>query len=504
MAQPAGAAQQVSLMPRAGAPARTATVWGVGFARRTPVRIRIGAVVERVRTGPRGRFAAAVRLPGRARPLIVSAAGVRRVVPRFLVRSVTLQASVTVGPRARRVALYPYVAPAGSVRAVRGFRWPRRVRVTARVRGKVVKSVRAGRRGRFAMQLPSPAAGGHARVVVRAGTRRLAVRLFGVAAASAPAPAAPAPAQPAPAPPDQTSPPAQQPAPQPTPTPTPTPPPAPAPPAAAPVDIAAAGDIACAPGAAVTATTCHQSQTSDLMVGAGLGAVLALGDIQYEAGERANFDASYGPTWGRLNDIVRPAVGNRDYGLGNADGYFDYFGSRAAGPGGYYSFDLGGWHLIALNSNCGFVSCAADSPQETWLRQDLAAHSGTPCQLAFWHHPLFLSGTTGRATNMTQIWQDLDAAGVDVVLNGHVHNYERFAPQNASGAADSGAPREFIVGTGGDSHGGPQTPVADNSEVRNSDTFGVLRMTLRATGYDWRFVPEAGRTFSDSGSQDCR
>jgi hypothetical protein len=241
------------------------------------------------------------------------------------------------------------------------------------------------------------------------------------------------------------------------------------------------------------------------MVGAGLDAVLALGDIQYENGERANFDGSYDPTWGRLNDIVHPAVGNRDYGLGNADGYFDYFGSRAgSAPGGYYSFDVGAWHLIALNSNCSIVSCAAGSAQESWLRDDLAAHSDTKCQLAYWHHPLFLSGTTARVTAMTQIWQDLQGAGVDVVLNGHVHDYERFAPQNSAGNDDPEGPREFIVGTGGDSHAGPQTPVAANSEVRNRDTFGVLRLTLHATSYDWRFVPEAGRSFTDSGSQDCR
>jgi len=240
------------------------------------------------------------------------------------------------------------------------------------------------------------------------------------------------------------------------------------------------------------------------MVGAGLDAVLALGDIQYENGERAGFDASYGPTWGRLDDIVHPVVGNRDYGLGNADGYFDYFGSRAGGaPGGYYSFDLGGWHLIALNSNCTFVACGAGSAQEAWLRADLAAHSGTKCQLAYWHHPLFASGGA-LATPMRQIWQDLDDAHVDVVLNGHIHVYERFGQQNASGGADPDGPREFIVGTGGRSHGGAQSAVAANSEARNNDTFGVLRMTLRATGYDWRFVPEAGRSFTDSGSGDCR
>jgi acid phosphatase type 7 len=204
-----------------------------------------------------------------------------------------------------------------------------------------------------------------------------------------------------------------------------------------------------------------------------------------------------------VNAIAHPVPGNREYGSGSAAGYFAYFGARAGpSPGGFYSYDVGRWHLIALNSNCGFVPCGAGSAQEAWLRSDLAAHPGA-CQLAYWHAPLFNSGTVGRATSMTQIWQDLQAAGVEVVLNGHDHHYERFAPQDASGAPDPTGPREFIVGTGGASHAAVPAFAARNSEVRNYDTYGVLRLTLREGGYDWRFAPEAGRSFTDAGSESC-
>jgi hypothetical protein len=271
--------------------------------------------------------------------------------------------------------------------------------------------------------------------------------------------------------------------------------------------IAAAGDIAC-PSSTVSSSSCHQKATSDLLTGA--DSVLTLGDNQYDSGALSAYNAYFDPTWGRFKAAMHPSVGNHEYGTSGAAGYFDYFNGSGATDGmagprgkGYYSYNIGSWHFIALNSNCGNVSCSSGSAQETWLRSDLAAHANQ-CTLAYWHHPRFSSGTThGSSTATAAFWTDLYNANADVVLSGHEHNYERFGPQNPSGAADATRGiREFVVGTGGRSHYGFGTGIP-NGEVRNSDTYGVLRLTLHAASYDWQFVPEAGRTFSDSGSTAC-
>ncbi len=279
------------------------------------------------------------------------------------------------------------------------------------------------------------------------------------------------------------------------------------------VTVMAAGDIACAPGAKKTATACRQRQTSDLLLAAPLDAVLALGDLQYDCGAYSGFLESYDPTWGRMKSITHPAPGNHEYGTGGADcdpagqaaGYFGYFGTAAGEPGkGYYSFDLGAWHVIALNSNCSNAGgCQAGSPQEVWLRADLAAHPAA-CTLAFWHHPRFSSGVHGEMASMSAFWRALYDYGADVVLNGHDHDYERFAPQTPDGAADpTRGIREFVVGTGGKGFRQFPSGPAPNSETRQADTFGVLKLILRPTGYDWQFVPEAGRTFTDVGVASC-
>ena len=285
-------------------------------------------------------------------------------------------------------------------------------------------------------------------------------------------------------------------------------------PATAPADpvVATAGDIACDPasaafnGGAGTMTQCRQRATSDLLAAIAPDAVLTLGDNQYTRGSYEQFMGSYDPTWGRLKGITFPAVGNHEYDTAGAAGYFDYFGTAAGDPAkGYYSADIGAWHVIALNSNCEIVACAAGSEQEQWLRADLAAHP-TACTLAYWHHPRFSSGPHGDesdAAAVTPLWEALDQAGADVVLNAHDHDYERFAPQTAAGALDRAAGlRQFVVGTGGRSHYAVATPIA-NSEVADSTTFGVLVLTLRPTGYVWRFVAEPGAPFTDSGSEDC-
>lgn len=278
--------------------------------------------------------------------------------------------------------------------------------------------------------------------------------------------------------------------------------------ATAPV-IAAAGDIACAPtdpdfnGGNGTATRCHMGATADLMVGAGLAAVLPLGDEQYKSGTLAEFRGSYDASWGRLNGIARPVAGNHEYVTAGAAGYYSYFGSASGDPGkGYYSYDVGSWHLVALNSNCSKVGgCGAGSPQESWLRADLAAHPAA-CTLAYWHAPRFSSAQASNVAATAALWRALYAARAEVVLNGHKHVYERFAPQTPAGAANSSRGiREFVVGTGGEELD-DFTSVKPNSEAR-SRTFGVLQLTLRQGGYSWQFVPEAGASFTDSGSAVC-
>jgi hypothetical protein len=287
-------------------------------------------------------------------------------------------------------------------------------------------------------------------------------------------------------------------------------PPVPGPSGTDPV-IAAAGDIACDPGAGNfkgglgDGNSCAQKATSDLLVGTGLSAVLPLGDIQYEDGAYSKFLASYDPTWGRVKSITRPAVGNHEYLTKNAAGYFQYFGAAAGDPTkGYYSYDVGTWHLIALNSNCPFAGgCGAGSPQEQWLRQDLASHRNL-CTLAYWHHPRFSSGQHGNRPDYDALWRALYAGGADVVLNGHDHDYERFAPQNPDQAADPAyGIRAFVVGSGGRNHY-RFIQTQPNSEVRDMTTYGVLRLTLHPAAYDWQFVPAAGGgAFTDAGTGAC-
>jgi len=270
--------------------------------------------------------------------------------------------------------------------------------------------------------------------------------------------------------------------------------------------IAAAGDISCDPGNSKSTTSCHQSETSNLLLNAGLAGVLTLGDNQYDDNTLAKYLQMFDPSWGRAKALIRPGIGNHEYldPAGGASGYFDYFGTAAGARGkGYYSFDIGTWHIIALNSNCSQVGgCGTGSTQEQWLKADLAAHP-TTCTLAFWHHPRFSSGQHGSNSAYDVFWRDLYAVGADVVLNGHDHVYERFAPQNPSAAPDPRGIREFIAGTGGKNHYG-FVSVQPNSEVRNGTTFGVLKMTLHPSGYDWRFVNDAtSGSFTDSGSDAC-
>jgi len=231
------------------------------------------------------------------------------------------------------------------------------------------------------------------------------------------------------------------------------------------------------------------------------GTIFAAGDLAYENGSADDFTSCYAPSWGRHKSRTRPAPGNHEYFTFGASAYFDYFGSAAGDPDeGYYSYELGPWHIIALNSN---LRVDPGSPQEQWLRQDLA-NSKTRCTLAYWHHPRFSSGADhGSDPAMASLWQALYDYGVEVVISAHDHIYERFAPQTPSGSLDiAKGIREFLVGTGGASRdliGEPQP----NSEVRSNSAWGVLKLTLFRDRYDWKFIHVPGETFTDAGSGSC-
>lgn len=258
------------------------------------------------------------------------------------------------------------------------------------------------------------------------------------------------------------------------------------------VTLVGAGDIAsCSSGA---------DEATAKVLDAIPGTVFTAGDNVYESGTATEYAQCYAPSWGRHKGRTRPSPGNHDYQTSGATGYFGYFGSAAGDPDkGYYSYDLGAWHVVMLNSS---LNVGTGSPQETWLRADLAAHT-QPCTVAIWHHPRFSSGPHGSSATMQSIWKALYDGGADLVVTGHDHLYERFAPQNADGQLDvARGVREFVVGTGGASAYAIVTP-APNSEVRNSGTHGVLKLTLYPDRYDWKFVPVSGSTFTDSGSASC-
>jgi hypothetical protein len=234
------------------------------------------------------------------------------------------------------------------------------------------------------------------------------------------------------------------------------------------------------------------------------GTVAVIGDVVYESGSAEEFASCYHPTWGRFRPRTRPAVGNHEYITPGAAGYFAYFGAAAGDPQrGWYSFNLGPWHVIVLNSNCWEIGgCHAGSPQETWLRADLAANPSL-CTLAYWHHPRFSSGAIQGDPGYQPFWQALYEAGADLNLVGHAHNYQRWTPLDPAGNPDPDQGiRQFVVGTGGRGlH--PVTPQLPGQEVINDTTWGVLTLMLSRGAYYWRFVPVAGRTFTDSGSTAC-
>lgn len=276
--------------------------------------------------------------------------------------------------------------------------------------------------------------------------------------------------------------------------------------------IVAAGDIACggrgsAPrGSAVDSDAyCHMNATAALISALHPDAVLPLGDLQYSYDDLRGFQQGYDKTWGRFKSISHPVVGNHEYDDPDASGYFRYWGARAGETGkGWYSYQLGDWHLIALNGECGGASvggCEQGSAQWRWLRADLRAHPHG-CRLAYWHQPRFSTGPHGNNSAYADFWDLLYAAQVDVVLNGHDHDYERYPPLNPQEKSDVHGVREFIVGTGGKNHSPFFYPV-NRSVTRQNVSFGVLAMTLYSDHFNWRYVAEPGATYRDSGTAPC-
>jgi hypothetical protein len=282
------------------------------------------------------------------------------------------------------------------------------------------------------------------------------------------------------------------------------------------VVVAAAGDVACDPadssfnGGLGTAHACHEARTAAIVESIDPAVVLGLGDMQYEDGQLSKYTVSYDKTWGAFRGITYTTSGGGHDGFAAADsGYCQYFGSHAC-PNGktYYSLDVGAWHIVSLDGNCSHVGgCQAGSAEEQWLRADLAAHRNR-CTIAMWHYPRWSIGEFSDDPRTDAFVRDLYAAGAELILVGHDHLYERFAPQTPDGVAAADGIREFVVGTGGKNHLPGQYTVNTthpNLQAWNADTFGILKLTLHPSSYDWTFVPDVGSpgSFSDAGSADC-
>jgi acid phosphatase type 7 len=407
-----------------------------------------------------------------------------------------------------RVTLSRAAAQPGDRVVVAGHGFPGAARLRVSLGGRTLRRARTGPRGGFRLvfRVPDRAVGTY-RLSVSVRGRRIGRRFRIRAVPYPPAPGSappPAPTQP------QTA--ALS---------TPPPPPPPEVPT-----LVAAGDIACRPELQETATACRHARTAALVEQLAPDAVALLGDNQYERGELANFQAVFDPTWGRFKAITHPAVGNHEYEgdpeRDDASGYYTYFGAAAGDPTqGYYRWALGNWTVFVLNSgainytrdtglnpglddDCWPLSCKAGSPQEQWLRAELATVPPNACVLAYWHHPRFSSGFSGRHQPHPETAPLFDALydhGAELILTGHSHNYERFPPSDANGAADPRGVTQFVVGTGGRSlHTNTGSPPL--TTTLRTDVFGVLELTLGPTGWSSRFVAEGGSTL-DQAAGGC-
>lgn len=267
--------------------------------------------------------------------------------------------------------------------------------------------------------------------------------------------------------------------------------------------IVAVGDIACPPGSAVTATKCRQEQVAALTRRIDPDQLWLAGDIQYPVGAPSDFAGGFGSAFGDMKSISRPVPGNHEYYTANAAGYYGYFGARAGKPTrGYYSFNIGAWHVVALNSNCEFVACGYGSAQLRWLARDLKSNPDR-CIAAIWHHPLYSSGEHGSNPQVRPIWKALLRARAEFAVVGHDHDFEAFLPQNADGVLrPATGMREYVVGTGGRELY-PLSATAVNRQSAVQGSFGVMAVELKPRGWSWRFVDESDRTLS-SGRGSCR
>jgi acid phosphatase type 7 len=264
---------------------------------------------------------------------------------------------------------------------------------------------------------------------------------------------------------------------------------------AAPLQVSAASVVLVGAGDIASCSHNNDEATAKLLDSIS-GTVFTTGDLAYTNGTYTEFSNCYHPTWGRHKSRTKPIPGNHEYNTSGAAGYFKYFSTTSS----YYAYNRGDWRIYALNSN---IDVSSTSAQVKWLKNDLAANP-KKCILAYWHHPRWSSGSRhGSNSSMQTLWKTLYDAGAELVLNGHEHHYERFKQMNASGSAVSSGLREIVVGTGGAGLYGFGS-IRSTSEVRNSSTYGVLKLTLNATSYSWKFVPVAGKTFTDSGTTSCR
>ena len=459
----------LTLTPGWAVPGSSVTVRGVGFAKQKPGSIGFKKTkLTRLKTDKQGAFSAVLRVPAGIAQGPVSAmttvGKVRVRLPLRVAASAPAAASIQlVSSRGPRIFVSPLSGARFSQVSVSGRGYRPGVRVDLQFGGYRVATERTSPTGSFSALIGVPRLTVGAQQITVAARRATFSVPYSV-----------------------------------TPTPIPTP-----------LDsdplLAAAGDIACVTGRSQSPGGCQQTATAALIDAVSPTVVTPLGDEQYESGDLQDFLGSFDATWGAFRPIMRPVPGNHEYLTHNAAGYFSYFGSGDGGTpvAAYYSYDIGTWHLIALDSNCQVINggCGAGSPQETWLRSDLATHLNG-CTLAYWHHPLFDSD--GAQEPMQDIWKALYDAGADVVLSGHEHAYERLAPQTATGLADPiRGIREFVVGTGGKNLSRLTTPPPANGEVRDNTTFGILLVRLHPSGYDWQFMPIAGSRFSDSGSGSC-
>jgi hypothetical protein len=262
------------------------------------------------------------------------------------------------------------------------------------------------------------------------------------------------------------------------------------------VRVAAVGDIVCDPDLA-SFTSCSHAQVAALIARSGAGAVMPLGDTQYETGNAQDYATGYDRSWGRFLDITYPVVGNHEYLTPGATGYFGYFAGRTRAPG-WYAFNKNGWRMYVLNTECGEVDCGR---QKSWLVAQLAADTGS-CQALVMHRPRYSSGKHGSSDHSKRFWAVAYREHFELALAGHDHDYERFAKMDHEGRRVADGIRSFVVGTGGASLGAFRATPVPGSVVRYNDDHGALFLDLRPGGYSWRFTTIGGKVI-DSGSDSC-